>query len=67
MKINVPDGETATVILLSGARLAGEVRRVSVGYGEPVIEIDGWRVDPDKVQAWKLGVHPYRAVKAAKE
>lgn len=57
MIINAHEGDIVTVILLSGARLAGELSWT--GDGE--VEVDGWVIDASKIQAWKLGIHPYRS------
>lgn len=56
MIIEANNGEVVTVILGSGARLAGELQHATYPYAE----VDGWTIDLEKIQAWKLGVHPYR-------
>lgn len=56
------DGEVVTVILLSGARLVGEYRRSGSAYvgGPETVGVGDWTVDADKIQAWRLGDHPFR-------
>lgn len=58
MNPNAHAGEIITVILRSGARLAGPYEPVNYGYGDPTFLVDGWAVDPAHVQAWKRGVWP---------
>jgi hypothetical protein len=60
MIINAKEGDIVTVILADGARLAGYLSWA--GAGE--VEVDGWVIDANKIQAWKLGVHPYRSPNA---